>query len=250
MESYEYQTMYDYETSYWWYVGLHRILQELLIDLRLDSYSRILDAGCGTGQFLFHIKQISGYFFGFDLSENAVSFWEKRGINNVFLASLNDIPLKSAVFNAVTSIDVLECDEVDEKEAIKEITRLLKPGGYFLIIVPAYNWLKTPDHHNAVHASRRYTRKRLKGLLSSEGLVLVRITHLFMLVFPAIVLYRMTLRFLRIFQTKKVNPRSELKPLPPIINQGLITVMRLEQWLLNYFNLPIGSSIVAVARKK
>jgi len=58
MKPEEYQVMYDVEDTYWWYVGMRSIFLSLLdghYGARTDLKN--LDAGCGTGAMLSHLRQ-------------------------------------------------------------------------------------------------------------------------------------------------------------------------------------------------
>ena len=97
------------------------------------------------------------------------------------IASINEIPYADDTFDAVTSIDVLESDAVDEVRAVAELWRVTKPGGLIVLVVPAYRWLLTEQHHRAVHASRRYTRREAVALLRRHPVDILRSTHIFAL---------------------------------------------------------------------
>lgn len=248
MEAHEYQTMFDFEASYWWYRGLHLILLDMLNSLGIGKDAAVLDAGCGTGQNLVNIgKHVSPAAFGFDVATEATPFWGRRGLERACRASINDIPYRSETFDAVLSVDVLECDAVSEERAYGEMWRVLKPGAHIILVVPAYQWLMTPEHHKAVGASRRYSRKRLESLMKTRPVDILRVTHLFASLLPAVAAYRLSIRMLK--QDTGGPPKSELKPLPPAVNELLFQIVNMERRVLRGWNLPFGSSIVAVARK-
>lgn len=233
---------------YWWFRGLHLILLDTLRSVGLGQHEPVLDAGCGTGQNLVNIgRQITSTAYGFDVSSEAALFCKKRGLTNVCRASINDMPFAPATFAAVVSVDVFECDSVLEDQAYEEIWRVLRPGGYMVLVVPAYEWLMTPEHHKAVHASRRYTKSRLAALLRKRPVELLRITHLFASLFPAVAAYRLGLRLAP--GDSDGPPRSELKPMHPALNSLLFNIVKAERQFLKLGNLPFGSSIMAVARK-
>lgn len=247
MEPYEYDTLFECETSYWWYRGLRGILIETLERLRLGPSPRILDAGCGTGATLQAIRRrVTPLGFGFDLSAHAARYWPRRDLRQMCRGSVNAIPFRDAVFDAALCIDVLESDGVVEERAYRELWRVVRPGGFVLIVVPAYAWLFNESHHKAVHARRRYTRGRLLGLLKTAPARVLRVSYLFPTLLPALTAYRVLQR-LPMFAAD--SPRSDLRPLPSVLNELLFRVVDVERVLLSRIDFPFGSSILSVVQK-
>ncbi len=249
MEPHEYQTFYEFEDHYWWFRGLRKMIIQSLDALALPPKSRVLDVGCGTGGTLAALIpkfQIQG--FAFDISEHAMPFLKKRHLNHVGVGSVNAIPCKSEIFEAVLCIDVFESKSVEVETALLELNRVLKKSGILLMIVPAYEWLKSSEHHAAVHASRRYNRRQVKFLLQNAGFKVKRTTYCFALIFPLIAIYRFMLK-LKPKPDHKTAPRSELKHLPEVIQSILTGIVLIENWLLRYINFGWGSSILAIAEK-
>ncbi len=248
MEPYEYRTLFEFESSYWWYRGLHAILLDTLRWLGLGADALVLDAGCGTGQNLANIaRDLTPWAFGFDLSPHAAPFWAQRGLRRVCLASINDIPFPDDTFDAVISVDVLECDAVCQDRAYGELWRVVRTEGFIILVVPAYEWLLTEEHHRAVRASRRYSKQQVLSLLRKQPIDLSRVTHLFGLLLPAVASYRLAVRYLA--RGSNERPRSELRRLHPILNHLLLGIVSAERRILRRRDLPFGSSIMAVARK-
>ena len=249
MQPHEYQTLYEFETFYWWYQGIHGMLLDALKSLELGPEARFLDAGCGTGQNLVNVKEhVTGDVYGFDFSRHAATFWSKRGLATVCVASINEIPFPAETFDVVMSVDVLECGAVDEETAYGQLWSALKPGGHLILVVPAYDWLLNPEHHDAVGAVRRYTRPRLATLLGKRPVKVLRITHLFASVFPLVATYRVVDRWFP--RRSDGPPRSDLEPLHPALNRLLFGVVNAERKLLRHWDMPFGSSIMAVVRKE
>ena len=249
MEPQEYKTLFEFETSYWWYRGLNSILMNTLKRLGLGGASYVLDAGCGTGKNLQIIqKNITSKGFGFDLSHHAAHYWPQRGLKHVCLGAINDTPFRDAVFDAALCIDVLEhVREELEEQSYKELWRVIRPGGFIVLVLPAYPWLFDDKHHKAVRAFRRYTKKRLASLLRKAPVQVIRMTHLFPSLFPAIAAYRLLRRFFHNGQDGR--PRSDLRTLPPLLNEMLFHIVNMERRLLDRVNFPFGSSILAVVQK-
>ncbi len=248
VEPHEYETLFNFETFYWWYRSLHLILLDTLNSLDLPADAAVLDAGCGTGQNLANIKErVTTSAYGFDMSPFAAAYWKKRGVDRACVASINEIPFASNSFDVVVSVDVLECEAVVEKKAYREMWRVLKSGGYMVLVVPAYDWLLSEEHHRAVQAVRRYSKEKLRHLLSTQPSQLLRITHLFGSVLPAVACYRYAERFSS--RESDGQPRSELRPLNPLLNSLLFGLVNVERHLLRKLDIPFGSSIMATARK-
>jgi len=224
------------------------ILLDVLRGTGLDSNARVLDAGCGTGKNLLNISNnITRRAYGFDVAHEAAPFLAERGLDKVCLASVNEIPFSSNTFDAVVSVDVLECDAVNPVDAYTEMWWVVRPGGHIVLVVPAYDWLMTQEHHKAVQASRRYTKRRLKSILANRPVTIVRLSHLFATLLPAVAIYRLSLSHSP--SGKDGTPVSELRPLHPVVNTLLFRIVDLERRLLRIIDLPFGSSILAVVRK-
>ena len=101
---------------------------------------RSLDIGCGVGFVVEHLSGRSFDFnaFGVDISDNAIEQSKVRLKNvpgsNQRLSVLKDqtLPFEDDFFSLVTCFDVLEhLDETDIEATLKEIDRVIRPGGVF-----------------------------------------------------------------------------------------------------------------------
>ena len=94
MEKSEYKTMYELEDSYWWYVGLRDIIFSYLKRQHPDAGNlKILDTGCGTGALLKKLLKF-GETQGMDISEYALTYCKKRGLDQVLQGSVSKMPFK------------------------------------------------------------------------------------------------------------------------------------------------------------
>jgi SAM-dependent methyltransferase len=234
--------MADLEGVQWWYAGMRGIARALLAPLLPASASsrRILDAGCGTG---WNLQDLAGFgdTYGVDLSPLAVITTRRRG-GRVAQGNLLSLPYASSSFDVVTSFDVLyHAWILDDAQAVRELTRVLKPGGLILIKAPALRIL-WGAHDEAVHSRHRYTRGELERLLEGAGLTLVRSTYANSLLFPVL----LTRRFL----DRALNRHgSDVALLPPPLERLFLFLLKIEAGLVRVFNLPIGASVFALARK-
>lgn len=246
MEPAEYGTLFSLEQDYWWFRALRAVLADAQGAAGLPTNARVLDAGCGTGMLAAALQRSGARVFAFDRAAEASHYWSRRGLTTACRGSVNEIPFGSDTFDAVFAVDLLECDGVEEQQACVELLRVVRPGGYVFLVVPAYDWLMSPEHHRAVHASRRYTRSRITAALTAMPARVVRATHLFMTVFPPIAVYRVW----RSLQGPTAIPRSELRAMSPWVDTLLFALTDWERVLLRRVDLPIGSSILVVLHRR
>jgi SAM-dependent methyltransferase len=241
----EYARMYEAEERQWWYAGM-RALSFALLGRHWPPASaagappRILDAGCGTGNNLRHLARW-GRPAGVDLSTDALRFCRERGVAAAG-GSLMALPFAGATFDCVTSFDVIYHRWVtDDAAAVREMARVLRPGGLMLVRVPALRAL-WGAHDEAVHSRHRYTATELRALLEGQGLSLLRLTYGNSLLFP-LVAARRTL--------DRLTGRhgSDVGFLPAPLEWAFRNVLRAEAALVRRVSLPLGTSLFALARK-
>jgi SAM-dependent methyltransferase len=247
MDPTEYRILYEAESDYWWFHGLRGFLFDALRDAGIGAGSRILDAGCGTGGTLEAVgRELTPRAAGFDVSPHAAAFWPRRSLRRVCLASTNEIPFRSGTFDAVLSLDVLECAAVDPPRAYAELWRVARPGGVIVLWVPAYAVLTAEAHQRAVRAPRRWDRASLRTLARERPVRIERLAPCFALPFPAVLAFRVAARCLG---GRPARARSELGGLPAPVNRALAGLTRLERRLFRRASPPFGSSLLAVLRK-
>ncbi len=247
METAEYHTLYNLETDYWWFRNLHDIILDALAT-SVAPGARVLDAGCGTGGLLGRLAARGYAAVGFDLSADAARFWPRRGVvGTACLGSINEIPFADNRFAATVSVDILEVDGVDDARAYGELVRVTQPGGLVVLVIPAYRWMMTAGHHQAVHAVRRYNRGTARALAAGQPVRVDRLTHAFAALFPIIGGVRLAHRLRE--RRGAVPVKSELQALPAPVNSLLYGLTNLERHALRRLDMPFGSSLVMIARK-
>ena len=245
MEIEEYEKMYNLEDSYWWFVGKRRIAQNLIEEfVPLNQREAILDVGCGTGATMCFLD-CYGRAYGIDISETALCFCRERDLARLSRASALRLPFADDSFSLITAFDVLYHEEVvEDLTALREFHRVCKKGGSVLISEPALNFLWS-GHDSAYHSKRRYVASELKSKLEEVGFQVVKLSYSNALLFPMIFAFRMWKRLSR----PSPEDHSDLKALNPYLNKVLLAVYHLEASLVRKTRLPIGSSVVCVARK-
>jgi SAM-dependent methyltransferase len=240
----EYEAMFAVEDRHWWYVGVRREVERWLDGLAAvpGRKLRVLDAGCGTGGLLANLET-HAWRVGLEISSHGIRLARTRGRATLVQGSVSALPFADGTFDAVVSIDVLCHARVDERKAIEEAARVLRPGGRLLVQVPAFDWLRG-EHDAAVWTKRRYLSAEIAKLLAGAGLSARRVGYRNSLLFPAAAIARLWKRG----RNARDRARSDVRPVPASINALLSGVLALERRLP--LALPFGLSVFVVGEKK
>ena len=241
MKPVEYRRMFEAEERQWWYAGQRAVALALFEPWARDRRLLLLDAGCGTGFNLVALARF-GPTLGIDLSEDAIAFCRERGVRAV-RGSVLRLPFRAAAFEAVTSFDVIYHDWVgDDRAAVAEMARVLRPGGALLVRVPALELLRGA-HDAEVLTRRRYTLGELRALVEGCGLRVERSTYCNSLLFPLLFARRTLDRLLG-------RHGSDVGFLPPPLERLFLGVMGLEAFCVRHgLRFPVGASAVVLATK-
>lgn len=245
MEIEEYERMFRAEDSHWWYRGMQAItLSVLKKHLPIQTNLKILDAGCGTGGAMSTYLGNLGTVTGFDLSPVALAFAQKRDQTRLAQASVSQIPFPAETFELVTSFDVLyERAVSDDGSALAEIRRVLRPGGFLFLRLPAYNWLRG-QHDATIHTARRYTTHQVKSQLEKTGFKCLYLSYANTFLFPLAAAKRLLERF---FPPQPGT--SDLSLETGLLASMLEHILTLEAALLTQSALPFGLSVIALGEK-
>jgi len=207
----------------------------------------IIDCGCGTGANVAWLGEF-GTVYGFDLTWNGLALGHAMGRRNLARASIAAMPFPDACADLATSFDVFQCLPAPvEQEAIREMWRVLKPGGHLLLNVAALDMLRG-THATLSEEVRRYTPGRLRRLLSDAMFRIERLTFVNASLFPLMLPVRVAQRWRS--GGEQVPPGEfDIRVPPAPINSLFSGLVWLESKALAYVDMPVGSSLLCHARK-
>ncbi len=239
---------YRAEQSHFWFRGFRQYMKPALARAtRGQSRPMILDCGCGTGSNLEMLRPF-GNAFGFDITAIGTEFARNHG-HRVAQASLTHIPFPDATFDVVTSFDVLPVvPDYVEQTGIKEMWRVAKPGAWLLLHCAALDILYG-SHSALSNEYRRYTPAMLRTLVEGAGFEVERLTFDHFTLLPIMLPVRLWQRqFLAKDGTVAPGESDIQVPMAPV-NAALTLLVSLEALALRFVNMPIGPSLMCLARK-
>ncbi len=232
------------EARHFWFQGFRRFVVPVLRDLAAGRTDlRLIDCGCGTG-FNLSLLRPYGRAVGFDVAPRGLLHARAHGCV-VSRGDITRIPFASNTFDVVTSFDVIQC--VDEDlAAAREMARVARPGGAVVLTVAALDVLRG-DHAEAWHEVRRYTPGGVRRLMHEAHLEIDRVSFIFGSVFPLMLAVRVGQRVTRPYRRLRGDHDIRVPPAP--VNRALTGLVSAEAALARYVSMPVGSSLLVVARK-
>jgi SAM-dependent methyltransferase len=247
------------EDRHWWFATRTRAILAFL-----DRYVgpgralRILDVGCGAANMTHHLRHY-GQVIGVDNNPRPLDVARQRGLE-AYEGAADELPFEDGRFDLVALLDTVEHVPAEDR-VFEECRRVLVgpqpeqglPGGKLLVTVPAFQFLWSKNDVINMH-QRRYTAPELKDKLQRHGFNALRISYNNSFLFPlaaALILLRRGRA-----EPDLASPhfdedayQVEMEPAPPLLNGLLTQVGKAEVALLRHANMPVGTSIIAVAEK-
>lgn len=242
----EYEVKYhQIEENYWWFQARRDMVFRLVQDLKLPNTAPILEIGCSGGPLLQRLRS-TGYtdLTGIDVSEAGIAVAQQRGIPNVSCMDGANLTFADNSFDLVVASDVLEHIQ-DEAQALREWTRVLRPGGKLLVFVPAFQFL-WGKHDEANHHFRRYTAAQLAASLRKADLQVSRRSYWNVSLFFPTAAVRL---LKKILPADNKPAEDDFFAAPPLVNTLLTSIITAENRLLQALNAPVGVSVFALASK-
>jgi SAM-dependent methyltransferase len=243
MDSVLERQIHEVEEWHWWYRGRRRIISSVVRRLELPPGAEILDAGCGSGRNMVDLARY-GPVTGLEIADASITWARNRGIGEIVKGSITEAPFPDDRFDFAVCLDVLE--HIDEElAALRELRRILRPGGRLLVTVPAYQSLWS-EHDVINHHKRRYTRASLASVATAAGWVTAWTTYFNGTLLPAAAMHRR----LSMLRRSVDEPVSDLELTPRRLNGLLALPLTAEAWAIGHgWRLPAGLSLMAVLRK-
>jgi len=243
MKNFVYNQIPDLEKNNWWFQGRRKIILTIIDSIFKNKNDLvILDAGCGGGSII-NILEKYGKVFGIDNSKKMVKLC-RFNQKEVVLGKLEKIPFEDNKFDLVVALEVLEHIKKDLL-ALKEINRVLKPGGYLFLSVPAFKFLWGNQDVAANH-KRRYSEKQLIKQLNLAGFVNNKINFMNFIFFIPIAIVRVLRRFI---SREKPELDSKYFDNKTIINKFFAEIFKIEAKILPFVKVPFGATLLSVSKK-
>ena len=239
MERVVYQQMAELDERHWWYRARRRIIADLIRrEVRPGPNARILELGCGTGHNLAMLAGF-GHVDGLELDDEAREMSAKRLGREIMSSPLPELKgVADRHYDLVGAFDVIEHID-DDRAALASIATKLKPGGKFVMTVPAHQWMWTA-HDVVNHHKRRYSKRSLRRLIEGSPLKLDRIGYFNSLLFPLAIAERTSSKL-------RGKDSADVKLPPAPLNTLLEKVFEAERYAVGRLPLPPGLSLFAVA---
>lgn len=230
------------EADHWWFVGRRLLFSHIIKRCGLPAVAEILDVGTGTGA---NLRMLSNLGFtcvtGLDQSPEAIRYCAQKGLGKVEMADICALPFPDCSFDLILATDIIEHVDNDCL-ALCEIRRVLKPNGYLLLTVPAFQLLWGLQDEVS-HHKRRYRLRTLLSRIHDAGLIPKHYFYFNYLLFVPILLARRVMRLfgIELASEHEINTRW--------LNDVLAFLFRLDVAIAPVLRPPFGVSALVIATR-
>lgn len=247
-----FEPLFATEERHFWFVARNKVISALAqkaLAGRTDQV-HLLEVGCGTGNVLRELEKCfpGAALLGMDLFYEGLNLAQKRVHSPLVQADLA-FPPYNKQFDLVGLFDVLEHIKEDNT-VLDQLFRVVKPGGWLLITVPAdphlWSYFDVASHH-----VRRYTLDELDLKVKSAGFMIEFASPYIAATYPIVWLNRRSKGNTGNVENASVHRQAEEElKIIPVVNDIFRGILGMEAaWLSRGNHLPFGSSLVMLARK-
>lgn len=240
------------EDRHFWFRGRNRLILRLTrkICSRLKPGYRVLEVGCGTGNVLKVLRHActGGKVIGMELWFEGLRHAQKRTDAPLVQGDIRQFPFGTQ-FDVIGMFDVLE--HIPEEHAtLLAVREALAPGGTLMLTVPAHQYLWS-YFDEAAHHCRRYSAADIRQRLTETGFQVEFLSEFMACTFPLVWVFRKAAARRRHSKVESAESLAEKEfRVVPLVNGLLSFLLGLEAtWLASGHRLPIGTSLVVIAKK-
>jgi SAM-dependent methyltransferase len=238
----EYERLLSAGETHWWFQATRALLPQLAAaHLPPATASTVyLDAAGGSGA--------TGRWLA-ELAPTVLDDFERSVLDHArtatpgylpAVADLNHLPHPDRCFDAVLCVTAL-CHRMnrDPQMVVDELARVTKQGGLVVLMEPGGRRLRR-GHDETTQTGRRFSRSDLKALVTGADLELVRTTGAYSFLIPPAAILGVI---------ERGRSKSDVGRNQSGLGGVLPALARAERALLRRTNLPVGLSVIAIARK-
>jgi SAM-dependent methyltransferase len=230
------------EEEHWWYVGRRHLFSEMITTLDIPKDAPVLDVGTSAGTSLRMLRELGfQQVRGVDQSSYAIRLCEEKGLGGVDLGDICALPFADGSFDLVLATDIIEHVD-DDLLALRELHRVLRPGGYLLLTVPTFSILWGLEDQVS-HHKRRYRLPELINKMNQASFLPMKSFYFNYLLFIPILAVRLLTRLIKpnVGAEAEINTGWTNRILMPLFKFDVMTAPRVRP--------PIGVSALVLAAR-
>jgi SAM-dependent methyltransferase len=228
------------EASNWWFTAKRRLAVDMLRSSGVVS-GPVIDVGAGGGAL---VGDVVAAGLGPAVGVEPDAGFGRRPGTPIAQAVAEHLPLRHGAAAAVLALDVVEHLD-DDVAAVRSMAEAVRPGGVVVLAVPAYRWAWSAHDVRLGHR-RRYSRADVRRLIDEAGLDLARLPSYHSWLVPVAAVVRRG----PLGRRRRGGSGSGSGRVGARLNRLLLALADAERRLLRHVDLPVGLSIMAVARTR